>query len=184
MQEIWKDVVGFEGLYKFSNLGNVISTRRNYSKGTWYLKPFYNGGYLRVSLVVNWKKKSFLVHRLVAEAFIPNPDNRDTVNHIDGCKTNNHVENLEWATRKEQTIHAIKIGLRPNIVPHTPLKGSLNPLSKPVYQYDKNGNLINKWSCAREASETLNFSKNSIYRCCCGNRKTYKGYIWAHEEIE
>ena len=110
MQEIWKDVVGFEGLYKVSNFGNVISTRRNYSKGTWYLKPFYNGGYLRVSLVVNCKKKSFLVHRLVAEAFIPNPDNRDTVNHIDGCKTNNHVENLEWTTPSENQIHLVKGG--------------------------------------------------------------------------
>lgn len=180
MQEIWKDVVGYEGLYKVSNLGNVISNRRNYSKGLWYLSQFNNNGYLRVSLVVNEKKKSYLVHRLVAEAFIPNPENKETVNHIDGCKTNNRVDNLEWATKQENTLHAINTGLRPLDPPRNPHKGADNVLSKRVYQYDKDGNFIREWGCSGDAARELHFRQNCIQRACRGERQTYQGYIWKY----
>lgn len=111
MQEIWKDVVGYEGLYKISNLGNIISARRNYNKGCKYLTPFENDGYDRVTLVVNYKRKNYLVHRLVAEAFIPNVEQKEVVNHIDGNKKNNTVDNLEWVTKQENTFHAINTGV-------------------------------------------------------------------------
>lgn len=178
MQEIWKDVVGYEGMYKVSNLGNIISVRRNYKKGIWYITPFDNGGYLRVSLVVNNKRTNLLVHRIVAEAFIPNPENKDSVNHIDGCKTNNTVENLEWVTKSENIKHAIKIGLRPSYRPHRSMRGSNSSLSKKICQYDKDGNLIREWGAAGDAADALGLHERFILRVCRGERKTYSGFIW------
>lgn len=178
MIEVWKDVVGFEGLYKVSNLGNVVSARRNYKNGVKYLTPFDNGGYLRVTFVVNEKRSNHLVHRLVAEAFIPNPDNKDSVNHIDGCKTNNRLENLEWVTRSENTIHAITTGLRVPNVPHRPMRGADSCRSKKVYQYDLNGKFVKEWDCAEYAATELGFNKLSILRCCRGVRRTHKNFIW------
>lgn len=94
-KEIWKDVVGYEGLYQVSNLGRVKSLFR-YKK---ILKQFEdNKGYLRVTLYKNNKSKSIKVHKLVAEAFIPNPNNYDCINHKDENKTNNRVENLEFCS--------------------------------------------------------------------------------------
>lgn len=109
MNEIWKDVVGFEGLYQVSNLGNVKSLDRlvTYSDGRQIthkgkeIIPLDNHGYLRVSLSKNGEKKEYRVHRLVALAFIPNPDNKPYVNHLDEVKSNNFVDNLEWSTKDE-----------------------------------------------------------------------------------
>ena len=183
MQEIWKDVVGYEGLYKISNLGNVLSTRRNYSKGCKYLTPFENGGYDRVTLVVNSKHKNLLVHRLVAEAFIPNPEQKEAVNHIDGNKKNNTVDNLEWVTKQENTIHAINIGLRPpSAPPHRDYKRGNGPRSKAVYQYDLSNDFITKWDCAEDAADHVNGQKGSIGRCCRGERQTHKGFIWKYSK--
>ena len=99
--EIWKDVVGFEGLYKVSNKGNVYSVRRRDSRGIKCggrrLKPTHTrNGYLKVDLHNNGKRKTKHIHRLVTEAFIPNPESLPQINHIDEVKDNNNVENLEW----------------------------------------------------------------------------------------
>lgn len=109
--ETWKDVVGYDGLYKVSNFGRVYSIPRPSTKGGIKKQTDMNG-YLRTILSKNHKKFNAGVHRLVAEAFIPNPDNKPTVNHIDGNKHNNNVNNLEWATNVEQLKHSFKIGLR------------------------------------------------------------------------
>lgn len=178
MQEIWKDVVGYEGLYKVSNFGNVMSFQPNCRNHSQYLAPFDNGGYFRVTLTKNRKRTNHLVHRLVADAFIPNPESKEAVNHIDGCKTNNHIDNLEWVTKGENTRHAIKIGLRPSYVTPKGYKRTKRYRSKKVYQYDKNGNLLKEWDCAIEAAEALGFTKNFILRCCRGERMTYMGFIW------
>lgn len=107
MQEIWKDIKEYEGLYQISNLGNVKSLKRNK-----LLKPIKDkDGYLCVTLYKMCKLKEKKVHRLVAQTFILNPENKPQVNHIDGNKQNNVVNNLEWCTRLENIEHAWKIGL-------------------------------------------------------------------------
>lgn len=180
MVEVWKDVVGFEGLYKVSNLGRVISNRINYHKGTKFLAPFDNGGYDRITFRVNYKDYKFLVHRLVAEAFIPNPENKGFVNHIDGNKRNNSVENLEWVTKSENTRHAIRIGLRPAYTPHRVLRGAENPLSKRIAQYSKSGTLLREWDCVQDIASFYGYKISCIQRVCRGERNTYQGYIWKY----
>lgn len=107
MKEIWKDIEGWETLYAISNLGNVLSKRRNKK-----LKPVpEGGGYLQVYLCNNGKYQRCVVHRLVATHFISNPDNKPEVNHIDANKSNNKVENLEWVTPSENIRHSFEIGL-------------------------------------------------------------------------
>lgn len=119
-KEIWKDVAGYEGLYAVSNLGNIkrlehSDTRCRQGFRVFRerpVKPSMWHGYLRVQLWKNNKRHYKRVHRIVAEAFIPNLDERrNQVNHIDGDKTNNNADNLEWCTCKENVAHAIKTGL-------------------------------------------------------------------------
>lgn len=133
--EIWKDVAGYEGLYKVSSQGrvksllrtNIGSDGRNRTFKEKILKPVHDGkGYFQVSLCKNGKAKMFLIHRLVSLAFIPNPYNKPEVNHKDGDKARNDVSNLEWNTGSENIKHAFDTGLmKPTI-----LIGEENPSSK------------------------------------------------------
>lgn len=107
--EIWKDIEGFEGLYQVSNYGRVKGLKTNT-----ILKPNEHTGYLRVQLSKNGKQTNHFIHRLVARTFIPNPENKPEVNHKDADKKNNHVENLEWVTSKENSRHAVQQGLIKN----------------------------------------------------------------------
>ena len=116
IKEEWKDVEGYEGFYQISNLGRIKSLggwcgtakRKERIRST----SLTHDGYEKVRLNYQGKDKTKRIHRLVAEAFIPNPENKDTVNHIDGNKRNNSVSNLEWVDRSEQMIHAYKMGLK------------------------------------------------------------------------
>lgn len=120
MEEIWKDIKGYEGLYQVSNLGRVKSLPRVVNHGNYVYKrrgriklSFNSKGYDFIKLHKDTHRKVYLVHRLVAEAFIPNPNNFAVVNHKDGVKTNNFVDNLEWCTASDNTKHAIHTGLLP-----------------------------------------------------------------------
>lgn len=110
--EIWKDVIGYKGLYKISNFGRVRSFVLGGNNGCILLQSTHKQGYKRIRLSDGNSSLSYLVHRLVAIAFIPNPDNKETVNHLDGNKANNSVENLEWATQSENNKHAFRTGLK------------------------------------------------------------------------
>jgi hypothetical protein len=112
--EMWKDVTNWEGLYKISNLGNVYSVRSN--KNLKHQKSGHKGsGYLQVPLHRDGKKKLTCVHRLIAEHFIPNPENKPVVNHLDGNKQNNEISNLEWCTVSENMKHAYDTGLNTSL---------------------------------------------------------------------
>lgn len=120
MEEIWKDIAGYEGYYQISNLGRVKSLERIAITKIGSKQPvnerilvagYDTAGYYRVALCKNAKSRTRKVHRLVAQAFIPNPENKKTVNHKNGIKDDNRVENLEWATYKENNDHAIDTGL-------------------------------------------------------------------------
>lgn len=113
MDEIWKDIPGYEGIYQVSNSGLV--RRISISRGgrIKFIRPTKNpGGYIDVSLYKNSKRTHFRVHRLVASLFVENPNNLKEVNHKNGIKTHNHFTNLEWVTHSENNLHAFRIGLR------------------------------------------------------------------------
>ena len=179
--ELWKDVKDYEGLYQVSTLGRVRSIDKYVNakirnidkvlKRGKILKPVYNkGGYLKVDLYKNGKGTGFLVHRLVAEAFISNPDNLPLINHKDEVKDNNYPYNLEWCTDDYNRHYG------------TAIKRSVEKRSKKVYQYDLEGNLIKEWDSTREAGRNGYEAKN-ISACCLGKRKTHKGFIWSYEEL-
>lgn len=180
MEEIWKDIAGYEGRYMVSNFGRVKSMKYLAHDGEKIMKSVrHHTGYMIVSLGRK-PRKMFLVHVLVANAFIENKDNKPYVNHIDGNKANNKAENLEWVTAKENTSHAIKTGLRdPHNVPRK--YGKDHYSSKPVYQYDLHGNLIKKWDSQSDAARFYNKRPGNINNCVRGRNKTYLGYIWRYE---
>lgn len=181
MQEIWKDIPGFENIYQASNYGNIRALHygcRNKSNSLIIRKltptPNRDNGYLRVNLVTDGKDKRYYIHRLVATTFIPNPDNKPQVNHIDGDKTNNSVSNLEWVTISENHIHAFNTGLK-----HKKF-GIENANSKPILQYTKDGILIRKWDSIADASRFYNIDRSSISQCLLGRSKSSNGYIWKY----
>lgn len=168
---IWKDIKGYEGLYKINNVGDVLSIAR---KGNWrgnhLLVPSNDGhGYRQVNICKNGKLKSVKVHRLVAEAFIPNPHGYREVNHIDENKWNCEVTNLEWCTRT----YNVNYGER------------TQKTSTRVAMYSKDGNYIQSFSSIREATRALNrTTPNDIALVIKGKRKTAFGFIWKKEETE
>lgn len=176
MQEIWKDVVGYEGRYKVSNLGNVMSMRYRGHEGARLMRQTaHHGGYKVVG--IGKETKSRFVHVLVAKAFVDNPDGKPFVNHIDGDKHNNRADNLEWVTALENIRHAIKTGLRD---PHsTPRRyGADNHTSKPVLQYDLQGNFIARWGGQSEAARFMGCRSCEISAAVDRKNRTCCGFMW------
>lgn len=172
MKEIWKNVVGYEN-YKVSNFGRIKSLNYNKTKYAKILKPDIRRGYLSVTLYKNRVRNRFQVHRLVAINFLPNVYNLPCVNHIDGNKQNNRIDNLEWCTYKQNINHAIKTNLRS-------FNMGGNPNAKKINQYDMQGEFIKQWDCMKEITNKLKISKYKIYNCCIGKSKTANGYIWKY----
>lgn len=174
--EIWKSIKGYEGWYEVSDKGNVRSVDRlvNFEDGRYAnykgksIKQFKNrNGYYNVRLWRNSKTSVRYTHRLVAEAFIPNPENKKQVNHKDWDKTNNHAENLEWVTVKENATHAHVNSLVPN-----------SHKRKKVKQFDKKGNFIAEHESLYQAGKAVNGEGCKIGMVLKGKRKTHKGFIW------
>ena len=159
-REIWKDIEGYEGLYQVSKLGEVYSFKSNK-----YLKKLTNkGGYLRVQLCKHGKVTNQSIHRLVAEAFIPNPDNKPQVNHIDENKGNNTVSNLEWVTAKENCNHGTRS----------------KRLYKPIRAIDIANGEYNHYVSVNECAEKLNLKYQNISAVLNGRQKTAGGFIFEY----
>lgn len=171
MEEIYKDIEGYEGLYQISNLGNVKSLKNNKTKKEKVLKLAIRNGYLKVDLCKNKTRKTYLVHRLVANAFLPNPHNYPCVNHKDESRTNNVVTNLEWCTHKY------------NLEYNNGQKRRAESRSKKVYQYSKEGELISVFESISECGRN-GYNFGHVSDCCLGKRKTHKGFKWSYEPIE
>lgn len=168
LAETWKDIKGYEGFYKISNYGNVMSLPRNGTvKHSRILKQNTDKcGYKYVNLQKLGKSKTEKVHRLVANNFIPNTQNKREVNHKDGNKANNRVDNLEWVTTSENQLHSIY---------------ALDHSRKQIVQYTIDGKAIKVWKSLAKAAKALKICGSDISRCCNGIRATAGGYKWRFE---
>ena len=181
--EEWRDIKGFEGLYQISNYGRVKSLekilfckRYNISGRHYDTKILKNNkskdGYYKIQLFKDGLYKTIKISRLVAQAFIPNPENKPEVNHKDGNKTNNQVSNLEWNTTSENGKHAWNMGLR------TKNFGKNNKSSKPILQYTLNNVFVKEWECLNQIHKELGYDKKYIRKCCNKQAKQSHNYIW------
>ena len=196
-EEVWKPIEGYEGLYEVSDKGNVRSLDRYVytgaagmvrRKGVFMKQQTNKKGYKTVMLHDSSRVRSTTVHRLVAEAFIPNPDNKSQVNHIDTDKTNNSVSNLEWNTQEENMAHAKKHNLFKNKT-EKQIKACAKNLEKayikrrrPVDMYTLDGHYIKTFESIRKASAETNTSGSHITSVCKGYRGSSGGYKWKYTE--
>ena len=176
VDEIWKDIKGYEGLYQVSNFGRVKSLERyreNHSKLQKVEEKIKatrkdSQGYLLIDLYKDNKQKTVRVHRLVAEAFIPNEDGKQTVNHRDGNKENNKVSNLEWATFKEQNHHFYK----KNLKSPKNIEKAVKAMNRATSKKTRCINTGVVYESASEAGRKLGIHASSIMRCCRGESKS------------
>lgn len=171
IREQWRDIPDYKGIYQVSNYGRIKSFERNGTKGG-ILKPNKRqDGYLQVGLHKNGKGKTFAVHQLVALTFLKNPNNLPQINHKDENKENNHVDNLEWVTPKE------------NVNYGTRNERDSKTKRIPILQYTKDMVFIRDWESILSASIELNINNRNICSCCKNKRKSAGGFIWKYKEI-
>ena len=177
--ELWKDILEYEGLYQVSSQGRVRSVsrwnvdrlgRKRFLRGKVLSPSRMHNGYFALVFKKNGKSALKLVHRLVAEAFIDNPIDKPQVNHINEIKSDNRVENLNWVTGKE------------NVNYGTCIKRRAKKKNKPVLQYALNGGFIKRWDSARCAESHLKIWNQDISKCCNGKRKSAGGFNWRFEK--
>lgn len=158
--EEWRPIDGYENLYAVSSKGRVMNLKKNKM-----IKPWVsNYGYVLVNLRKNGKQKKYLIHKLVAEAFIPNPYNLPQINHIDECKSNNNVTNLEWCTPSQNQRH------------------SIYQRSCKINQYTLDGEFIKQWESSHEIERNLGYNDGNIISCCKNKQKTAYGYRWKYTD--
>ena len=151
-----KDIKNYEGLYAITSCGKIWSYR---SKR--FLRPVTNAkGYLKVGLSKNGQKKMYFIHRLVAQAYLPNPEGLPQVDHIDNDKTHNYLNKLQWITNRDN---------------------NRKSKSKPILQYDLDGNFIREWPSATDVGKEF---RKGINNCLKGRAKTSYGYIWRYKNEE
>lgn len=180
MTEVWKDVVGFEGYYQVSNMGRcrsldrIVPCKKNGERKIkghiMRLHKNSTNDYLCVGLCKNSKYTQMLVHRMVAIAFLNNPNNLPEVNHKDENPKNNCVNNLEWCTSKYNANYGTRKD-RLSVLPR-----------KPIIQKDLLGNFIKRWDFIKQASDELGIDQSEIIRTCKGRKESYKGYKWEYAQ--
>lgn len=175
--EIWVSIKDYENLYQVSNYGNIRSLDKKDSLGRFVkgknMKPIVRkDGYLDITLHKDGKGKHFLLHRLIAETFIDNPNDYKEINHKDENKANNNINNLEWCSRSYNINYGIGNKSR--------RKTLLNKRGKEIIQYNKNKEIIKIYPSLREANRKTNINIGNICECCNGTRKTAGGYIWQY----
>lgn len=190
MEEIFKDIPGYEWLYQASNLGSIKSLkwwRRNTWKEKILNKYKDTKWYLFVILFNNWNKKHRLIHRLICITFLGNNEDKE-VNHKNWIKDDNNLNNLEWMTRSENQKHSHRfIWNKTHFQTNNPSKWKfwiLNPKSKKVNQYDRQWNFIKTWDCIKDVKRKLWISSASIYRCNKWIDKTAWWFIWKYFEYK
>jgi hypothetical protein len=171
MNEIWKDIPGYEGLYQVSNLGRIYSLYRKR-----LLNPvLHKNGYVRIGLTNNaGKRKLNGLHRLIAMAFIDNPDNKPWINHINGITNDNRIENLEWCTASENELHSHRILGKPTTKYWLGKTGAQHYWSKPIVCIE-NGK---RYDCSKEAAKELKVQAANISKVLLGLRRHTGGYTF------
>lgn len=185
--EIWRDIKGYENLYQISSEGRVRSLDRyvknkgklNFRKGK-ILTTSNRNGYSSVSLSKDGVITTHSVHRLVALAFLDNPNDFSIINHRNEIKNDNRVENLEWCTHKYNMNYGTINKRRGESLGY----GKNNLCSKPILQFTKNGELVRKWDCSMDIERELGFDNSNITKCCNGKKHYLSayGYKWGYEK--
>lgn len=185
MEEVWKAIKGYEGLYEVSSYGRVRSldhlieqphprnpayTLRYIQKGKIKNLRHHQAGYWVVDLYKGNLSETKTVHRMVAEAFIPNPDNLPEVNHIDENKENSRVDNLEWCTRKQNVNHG------------TGCERMGRKHWTPCIQMTMDGQFVKRWECMQKAADELGLFMTRISACCRGRAKSHGGFRWRYPD--
>ena len=190
-KEKWKTIRGYSGRYEVSSYGRVKSLPRikirtskcgnsyaSNNAGMILKKILINSGYEQVTLHKEGDSERILVHRLVGESFIKNPQNKPQINHKDGNKKNNSLSNLEWVTASENGLHAYReLGRIPSQLGKFSYK---HPRAKAVLQKTTRGSVVKLWKCGLDAVRDGGFESSCISRCCSGKSNVHKGFIWEY----
>ena len=177
--EVWKDIPGYEGLYQVSNFGRVKSLPKIHGRRYWKNERILKiniakNGYAGVFLQKNKNIKRISIHRIVARVFLKNYDEKLQVNHKDGNKLNNNVDNLEMVTASENQIHSRKLGLQ------TSPKGANSPYAKRIMQFDKDNKFICEYKGIEATAKKLGIGISTLSLCLRGKRELAGGYKWRY----